>query len=53
MAVFLAEVSDVAATGFADPQPEETEHRDQGEVGGVVRVAGGAQQCLELQMRKS
>jgi hypothetical protein len=33
--VFLTQVGDVRAGGFEDPQPEQTEHRHQGEVVGV------------------
>ena len=50
VAVFLAEVVDVGAAGFEDPQPEQAEHGDQGEVVGVGRVAGGGEHRLELQM---
>jgi hypothetical protein len=32
VAVFLAEVGDVGAGGFEDPQAEQPEHGDQGEV---------------------
>ena len=51
VAVFLAEVVDVGAGGFEDPQAEQSEHRDQGEVvdgwpsrgrrSGALRTAGG------------
>jgi len=32
MAVLLAQVGDVGAGSFEDPQAEESEHRDEGEV---------------------
>jgi hypothetical protein len=35
VSVFLAEVGDVSAGGFEDPQAEQPEHGDQGEVVGV------------------
>ena len=50
VAVYLAEVVDVGAGGLEDPQAEESEHRDQGEVVGVGRVAGGGEQGFELQV---
>jgi hypothetical protein len=50
VAVFLTEVVDVGAGGFEDPQPEEAEHRDQGEVAIIDRVAGGSQDRFELQV---
>src|SRR4051794_1196146 len=50
MAVDLAELLDVGAGGFKDAQPEEPEHGDQGEIVGVLGVAGGAEQRLELQV---
>jgi len=52
VAVFVAEVGDVGAGGFEDPQPEQSEHRDQGEVVEVGRLAGGGEQRLKLQMRQ-
>jgi len=50
VAVFLAEVADVGAAGFEDPQPEETEQRDQREVVRVGRQPCGGDQGFELQM---
>ena len=52
VAVFLAEVGDVEVGGLKDPQAEEPEQADQGEVVGVGRVACGGQHRLELQMRQ-
>jgi hypothetical protein len=53
VAVLLAEVGDVGAGGFEDPQPEQAEHDHRGEVGGVCRVAGGCEHGFELQVRQS
>jgi hypothetical protein len=50
VAVHLAEISDVCAAGFEDPQPEQAQHRDQREVVTVCRVPRGRQQGLELQV---
>ncbi|MEU4712909.1 hypothetical protein AB0F73_04490 [Micromonospora purpureochromogenes] len=50
VAVSLTEVADVGTAGIEDPQPEETEHRDQREVVRVVRQPCGGDQGLELQM---
>ncbi|MGI8701463.1 MAG: hypothetical protein ACR2JU_09715 [Nocardioidaceae bacterium] len=50
MAVFFAEVRDVGAGGFEDPQAEEPEHGDQDEVVAVGREAGGAEHGFELQV---
>jgi hypothetical protein len=33
--MFLAEVGDIRASGFEDPQPEQAEHRHQCEVGRI------------------
>jgi len=49
VAVLLAEVGDVGGAGLEDPQPEQAERGDQGEVLTVGRLAGG-QQRLELQV---
>ena len=46
----FGEVGDVGAGGFEDPEPEQPEHRHEGEVVGVGRVAGGGQERFELQM---
>ncbi len=48
--VFLAEVTDVGAAGFEDPQAEEPEHRNEGEVVRVWGEAGGGEHGLELQV---
>ncbi|WP_406081373.1 hypothetical protein [Micromonospora sp. NBC_00858] len=48
VAVFLAEVADVGAAGFADPQPKESEHGDQREVVRVGRLSCGGNQGFEL-----
>jgi len=50
VAVFLAQVGDVRAGGFEDPQPEQAQHRHQREIVGVRRVPGGGQHRLELQV---
>jgi len=36
VAVFLTEITDVGSAGFEDPQPEQTQYRDEGE---VIRLA--------------
>jgi hypothetical protein len=41
VAMFFPEVTDVCAAGFEDPQPEQSEHRDQGEIVAVIRLSGG------------
>jgi hypothetical protein len=51
--VFLAEVRDVGAAGFEDPQPEQAEHRDEGEVVGVGGGASGGEHRFELQVGQS
>jgi len=48
VAVLLPEVGDVRPAGLEDPQPEQAEHGDQGEVVEVRRRARCAQQGLEL-----
>lgn len=53
VAVFLAEVGDRHAGGFEDPQPEQAEHRDEGEVVDVGGGAGGGEHRFELQMGQS
>ncbi len=52
VAVDFAEVFEVGAGGFEDPQPQQPEHRDQGEVVGVGGLAGGGEYRFELQMRQ-
>jgi hypothetical protein len=51
--VFLAEVADVRAGGFEDPQAQQPEHGHQREVVPVGGLAGGGEQRLELQVRES
>ena len=53
VAVFLAEVGDVGAARFEDPQAEQPQHGHQGEVVGVRRRAGRAEQGFELQVRQA
>jgi hypothetical protein len=53
VAVLLAEVGDVGAGGFEDPQTEQAEHGHQREVARVRRLAGGGEQRLELQVSES
>ena len=48
--MFLAEVTDVGASGFVDPQAEQPEHGHQRKVVRVRRLPGGGQQGLELQV---
>jgi hypothetical protein len=50
VAVLLAEVGDVGGARLEDPQSEQPEGGDQGEAVAVVRLAGRAQQRLELQV---
>jgi hypothetical protein len=50
VAVLFAEVANVAAGGLEDPQPEQTQHRDQGEVEPIHGLSGRGQHGLELQM---
>ena len=52
VSVFFAEVVDVGAAGFGDAQSEQAEHRDQGEVEPVGRLACRGQYGFELQMRQ-
>jgi hypothetical protein len=51
--VLLAQVGDVRAGGFEDPQPEQTQHRHQREVIGVRRLPGRGQHRLELQVSQA
>jgi hypothetical protein len=51
--VFLAEVGDIRAGGFEDPQPEKAEHRDERGVARVRRFPGGGEQGLELLVGES
>jgi hypothetical protein len=50
VAVFLAEVADVGAAGFEDPQPEQAEHGDQREVVRVGRLPCAGDQGFELEV---
>jgi hypothetical protein len=52
VAVLFAEIGDVRAGGFEDPQAEQSEHGHQREVVPVRRVPGGGEQGLELQVRE-
>ena len=52
VAMLLAEVSDVTAAGFEDPQAEQAEHGHQREVVLVRRLRGRGEQRLELQVGK-
>lgn len=51
--MFFAEVGDVGAGGFEDPQAEQPEHGHQREVARVRAVAGGCEQSFELQVGES
>jgi hypothetical protein len=53
VAVLLAEVGDVRAGGFEDPQAEQPEHGHQREVAGIGRFPDGGEQGLELQVGES
>lgn len=48
--MFLAQVCDVGAGGFEDPQAQQPKHGYQGKVVIVRRLARGGQQRLELQV---
>ena len=50
VAVFLAEIGDVGAGGFEDPQAEQPEHGHQREVARVGGLPGGGEQGLELRV---
>jgi hypothetical protein len=51
--VLFTNVVDIDTAGFEDPQAEQSEHRDQREIEPVLRVPGGGQQRLELQVRQA
>jgi hypothetical protein len=53
VAVLLAQVLDVRATRLEDPQAEQPEHGDGGEVVDVGAGATGLQHRLELQVRQA
>ena len=50
VAVFFTQVGDVGASGFEDPQAEQSEHGHQREVARFRRLPGGGEQRLELQV---
>ncbi len=50
MTVFFAEVGDVGAGRFEDPQPEQAEHGDEGEVRPVRGGPCGTEQGFKLQV---
>ena len=51
--MLFAKVSDVGAGGFEGPQAKQAEHRDQGEVARVCRLAAGGEHGFELQVGES
>jgi hypothetical protein len=51
--MLFANLSDVGAGGFEDPQAKQPEHRDQGEVVRVCRLAAGGEHSFELQVGES
>jgi hypothetical protein len=51
--MFFTQVTDTGAAGFEDPQPEQAEHPDQGEVVRVGGQPGGGDQGFERQMSQS
>jgi hypothetical protein len=53
VAVLLAEVRDVAASGLEDTKPKQTQHRDECEVAAVGRLLRCGQQPLELKVRQT
>ena len=53
VAVLFSEVGDAGPAGFEDPQAEQAEHRDEGEVVRVGRQPRGGDQRFELQMAES
>jgi hypothetical protein len=53
VAVLFAEVVDAGAAGYEDPQSEEAEACDEGEVVGIGRQPGGGDQGLELQVAEA
>jgi hypothetical protein len=53
MSVFFAEVAHVGTGCFEDPQSEQTQHCDQGEVEPVRGLARGGQHRLKLQVCQS
>ena len=53
VSVFLAEVGDVRAGGFEDPQAEQAEHGHQREVARVRGLPACGEQGLELQVGKT
>jgi len=53
MPVLLAKVVDARVAGLEHSQPEQTQHRDQGEVERVRRRTGSHDHGQELQMRQA
>jgi hypothetical protein len=53
VAVFFAEVGDVRAGGFEDPQAQQAEHGHQREVAGAGGYPGCGEQRFELQVGES
>jgi hypothetical protein len=53
VAVLLAEVGDVRAGGFEDPQAQQAEHGHQREVAWAIRLPRRGEQGLELQVGES
>ncbi|MFF4879552.1 hypothetical protein [Micromonospora sp. NPDC000668] len=51
--MFLTQVGDVRPAGFEDPQPEQAQERDQGEVVRVRGPSGCGDQGFELQVTQS
>jgi len=50
VAVFLPQIADIRAGSFEDPQAQQAEHGNQGEVVAIWGPAGGSEQGFELQM---
>jgi hypothetical protein len=48
VSVLVAEVGHVRAACLEDPQAEQAQHRHQGEVVAVGRIATSREQCFEL-----
>jgi hypothetical protein len=53
VAVLFAEVGDIRAGGFEDPQAQQSEHGHEGEVVPVGGLAGCGEQGLELRVREA
>jgi hypothetical protein len=50
VAVLLAQIADAGPARFEDPEPEQAEERDKGEVVRIARQPRGGDQGFELQM---